>query len=83
MISAPSSRGALSLSFYALQPRRDYPRAQLDIGGALEVATRNLADGAPDWIKERIAQSKERRMKLIGSDVSAGNGADAGPDKAS
>ncbi len=59
-----------------MDPKVYGDRAQLDIGGALEVATRNLADGAPDWIKERIAKS-------TGAEVAAGNGAGAGPSKAS
>ncbi len=59
-----------------MDPKVYGDRAQLDIGGALEVATRNLADGAPDWIKERLAKS-------TGAEVAAGNGAGAGPSKAS
>ncbi len=59
-----------------LKPARYGDHQQVLIGGALEVATRNLADGAPDWIKERIAKS-------TGAEVAAGNGAGAGPSKAS
>ena len=40
-----------------LKPRVYGDHQQVLIGGGLEVATRNLVDGAPDWIKERIAKT--------------------------
>ncbi len=51
-----------------MDPKVYGDRAQVDIGGGLEVGSRNLADGAPDWIKERLAKS-------TGADVAAGIGA--------
>ncbi len=51
-----------------MDPKVYGDRSQVDIGGALGVSSLNLADGAPDWIKERLAKS-------TGAEVAAGIGA--------
>ncbi len=40
-----------------MDPKVYGDRAQVDIGGGLEVGSRNLADGAPQWIKDRISKT--------------------------
>ena len=40
-----------------LKPARYGDHQQVLIGGGLEVATRDLVDGAPQWIKDRIGKT--------------------------